>query len=426
MAIRFQEIYYTLTWPPSDYLSKYFTWQQPLFRPGEVVLRYLIVGIFGPHPSSYNYFQILYLVLTAIAAVSLLQCRSWTDAGAGITALTFLFGHHAFPAVMEANITFSNGLVLLLMLVALHILQSKGGLSSQAVAIAISVAAVLTKEVGLIVPFTFVAGAVLGFTGVRRWTAVLLIALVLAYGGFHLYTLPTVPNEAMGAGQVHSIQEHLSNLIAAPVMIVTGEPFDGDWSEFLRRDFYPWRIIRIALGLATVAVILGAFFLRKAAAGAFPQTELVDRKWMLLLLGVVAASSALAFQYARHRFGAMALPVAYLLLYRSLRIVVWRLSSVDVQGWARVVLVPLLVIFSLAWSSRVADGFFVLRYTGAKTMVDWIEHFQEYRDYESKDPKALPYLHSFFWGAEEMPWPTIQHDPPLVRFWLGDEDVMNR
>jgi len=258
-----------------------------------VVLRYLIVGIFGPHPSSYNDFQILYLVLTAIAAVSLLQCRSWTDAGAGITALTFLFGHHAFPAVMEANITFSNGLVLLLMLVALHILQSKGGLSSQAVAIAISVAAVLTKEVGLVVPFVFIAGALLGFPGIRRWTAALLIALTLAYIGFRLYTLPTVPSEAMGAGQVHSIQEHLSNLVAAPVMMVTGEPFDGDWSEFLRRDFYPWRIIRIALGLATVALILAAFSLRKAAAQAFPEADLVDRRWMLLLLGVVAASSAL-------------------------------------------------------------------------------------------------------------------------------------
>jgi hypothetical protein len=176
-------------------------------------------------------------------------------------------------------------------------------------------------------------------------------------------------------------------------MIVTGEPFDGDWSQFLRRDFYPWRIIRIALGVATVALILGAFFLRKAAAGAFPEAELVDRKWMLLLLGVVAASSALAFQYTRHRFGAMALPVAYLMLYRSLRIVVWRLSSVDARAWARVALVPLLVVFSLAWSFRVADGFFVLRYTGAKTMVDWIEHYQELREYEGRArPQALPIL----------------------------------
>lgn len=97
-----------------------------------------------------------------------------------------------------------------------------------------------------------------------------------------------------------------------------------------------------------MALILAAFSLRKTAAQAFPEVELVDRKWMLLLLGVVAASSALAFQYTRHRFGAMALPVAYLLLYRSLRIVVWRLSSVDVQAWARVVLIPLLVMFSLA------------------------------------------------------------------------------
>jgi hypothetical protein len=216
-------------------------------------------------------------------------------------------------------------------------------------------------------------------------------------------------------------------MIAAPIMIVTGEPFDGDWAQFPRRDFCPWRIIRIALGLATVALIFSAFHLRKAAAETFPKTELVDKKWMLLLLGVVAASAALAFQYTRHRFGAMALPVAYLLLYRSLRIVLWRLSSLDVRAWVRVALVPLLVVFSLAWSSRVADGFFVLRHIGAKTMVGWIEHYPEYLAYESGvRPQAVPYLNSSFWAAEEMPWPTIQRDPSLVRFWLGDEDVMNR
>jgi hypothetical protein len=144
---QFQEIYYTLTWSPAEYLSNYLDWHGPLFRPGEIILRYLILYGFGGHPFAYNYFQILYLALTAIGAVSLISCRNWTDAGAGITALTFIFGHHAFPAVLEANITFSNGLVLLLMLVALQILQSKGGLSTQIVAIAISVAAALTKEV---------------------------------------------------------------------------------------------------------------------------------------------------------------------------------------------------------------------------------------------------------------------------------------
>lgn len=60
-------------------------------------------------------------------------------------------------------------------------------------------------------------------------------------------------------------------------------------------------------------------------------------------------------------------------------------------------------------------------------MVDWVEHYQKYREYESGvRPQAVPYLDSSFWAAEEMPWPTIQHDRPVVKFWLGDEDVMNR
>jgi hypothetical protein len=422
---QFQEIYWTLR-SPEDYLSKLFVPQGPLFRPGEIVLRYFIVYLFGPHPFSYNYFQILFLILAGIGVLSLIACRNWTDAGAGITALTVFFGHHAFPSVMEANITFSNGVVLLLMIVALHIVQSKGGVVAQLVAIAISAMAMVTKEVGLIVPFTFAAAAVLGFTGVRRWTAVLLIAFIVAYIGFRLYTLPPFEGDT-GAGTPHSIPERLSNMVVALVMIVTGEPFDGRWSEFLRRDFYPWRIIRIALGLATVAVILIAFSLRKVAAKAFPDTELVNGKWVLLLFAVVTASSALAFQYTRHRFGAMALPLATLLVFLSLRIVLWRLSNISVRTWVPVVVVPLLVVFSLAWASRAADGFFVVRYIGAKAMVDWIEHYQKYRDYEGKrDPLTPPYLDSFFWAAQQMPWPTIQDDSSFVKFWLGEEDVVNR
>jgi len=423
---QFQEIYWTLTRTPEEYFWKYFTDLGPLFRPGEVALRYFIVYAFGPHPYSYNYFQLWFVLLSAIGALSLIPCRNWTDAGAGITALTFLFGHHAFPALLEAHITLSNGLVMLLTLVAIQILQSKGGVSAQLLAVVISVVAVLTKEVGLVVPFTLVAGAVLGFAGVRRWTVALLVAFTLAYLGFRLSAFLVTSSGSVGAGQGHTLQGYLSNVTAAPVMIVTGEPYDGDWSEFARRAFYPWRIIRMALGLATVALIVAAFRLRKTAVGAFPESELVDRKWMLLLLGVVAVSSALAFQYTRHRFGATVLPVTFVLVFRSLRIVLWRLSSADVRTWVRAFAVPLLVVFSLAWSSRVADGFFVVRYIGDKTMVDWVEHYQKYREHEGADVQAGRYLDSFFWAAEEMPWPTIQHDPPFVRFWLGDEDVMNR
>jgi hypothetical protein len=40
----------------------------------------------------------------------------------------------------------------------------------------------------------------------------------------------------------------------------------------------------------------------------FPKAELVDQKW--ILLGAVAASSALAFTY-KYRFGSKTLPVAF-------------------------------------------------------------------------------------------------------------------
>lgn len=132
--------------------------QGPLFRPGEILLRYAILYGLGGDPFAYNYFQILFLALTAIAALSLVPCRNFTDAGAGTVALSFLFGHHAYVAVMEANITISNGVVLLMMLLVLHLLQSKGSLGAQIGAAALSLVAVLTKEVGLIVPVALASG----------------------------------------------------------------------------------------------------------------------------------------------------------------------------------------------------------------------------------------------------------------------------
>lgn len=422
---QFREIYYTLAFPPGKIFSNFLEAPGPVFRPGEWVMRYLIVYVFGPYPSSYNYFQILFVVLVGGLALYAISCRNWIDAGAAITAITFLFGHHAFPATIEGNNTFTNGLALLAMMAALPILQSKGGLSSQLLAIAMSVATVLTKEVGLVVPFTFIAAAILGFPGVRRWTALVLLVLTLAYLGFRFTTLPALLAETTAQGRAHTGSAYLANITASPIMIVTGEPYDGNWSEFVRRHFYPWRVIRIVLGLATVAIIFAAFCLRKAAAEAFPEDELVDWKWTLLLLGVVAASSAIAFHYTRHRFGGMALPVAYLVLYRSLRIVLWRLSSLDGRKWLRVTAGSLLFAFSLGWASRAADVFFALRYLGATTLVAWVEHYQDYRTNDGKHPESLPYLDSFYWAALELPWPTVQNDSSFVKKWLG-ERVMNR
>lgn len=423
---QFDEIYYTLTQSPEEVFSWYFSPSRHLFRPLEVVIRFLVVELFGPYLNSYGFFQIALVSLVAPLALGLTPARSWSEAGAAITALTFLFGHHAFLAVMEANITISNGVVLLLMLLVLWILQSKGGLFWQLLAIAISAVAVLTKEVGLTVPFALVLGAFLGFPGVRRWTAALLIALVGAYLAFRAIGLPGALEGVRAPGKAGAALGYLSNVLATPILIITGEPFDGVWSEFLRRDFNPWRVVRIAAGLATVGVIAAGYALRHAAARTFPENELVDRRWLLLLAGVLAVCAGLGFQYTRHRFGAMVLPIAFLLFYRSLRIIIWRLSLADLRAWLRLGAFALILSLSLAWSSRAADSFIVLRYIGAKTMIDWIEHHAKFRENERTDPRSQIYLDGFFWAAQDLPWPTIQRDPKVLETWLGREDVLNR
>src|SRR4029079_6338289 len=243
---QFHDIYVSMTISLKQFLEN-VVGHTMFFRPGEHILRTLLIALFGSTPFAYNYFQMLFVIVAGIGAVSLIECRDWTDAGAGITALTFFFGHHAFVSVMEAHITLSNGLVLLIMMVSLWILQSRQTLTSQVLAIALSTLAVLTKEVGLLVPFTLVAGTAFGFRGVGRWTAPLLFLLMVSYVAFRLHTLPELETSSV---------EHLSNIIATPVMIITGEPFDGKWQEFLHRQFLPWRIIRIVLGLGTVLLIL--------------------------------------------------------------------------------------------------------------------------------------------------------------------------
>lgn len=423
---QFDEIYFTLTQTAEEVFSRYLAAVPgKLFRPFEWGLRFLIVDLFGPYLNSYGYFQISLVCLVTLLALGLAPARSWSDAGAALTALTFLFGHHAFLAVMEANITISNGVVLLLMLVVLWIIQSRDGLLWQLLAVAISVVAVLTKEVGLTIPFALVLGAMLGFPGVRRWTAAVLVAVTGAYLAYRFVGLldATEPGGDQNSGKLAA---YLSNVLATPALFIVGEPWDGDWSNFLARDFHPWRVLRIAAGLATVGVIVAGFCLRHAAVRAFPEDELVDRKWMLLLLGVLAACAALGFHYTRHRFGAMVLPIAFLLFYRSLRIVIWRLSAADLRSWLRLTSLALLLTLSTVWSSRVADSFLVIRFTGAKTMVDWVANYADFKENERNDPNALIYLDGFFWGAQDMPWPTIQRDPAFLQDWLGSDDVLNR
>src|SRR6266511_1954068 len=120
---QFTEIYRTLTLPPAENFSVFLAAPSSVFRPGEIAMRYFIIYTMGRNPSSYIYFQVLFLLLVGATAISFLKCRSWADTGPGITSITFLFGHHAFPSVFEANNSFSTGLVLLLMMIAIYILE---------------------------------------------------------------------------------------------------------------------------------------------------------------------------------------------------------------------------------------------------------------------------------------------------------------
>src|SRR5262245_60117573 len=186
----FSEIAKSYRIPLAELLRNEFLDPGPYFRPFEIVWRWLIShglqqGIFG-----YGLFTTIWLVLVVVSFALVCHPRSAREFTAFLVSLAVLVGHHAMQGALEFNIVFSNGIALLVGILAIALIANTPTFWGQVAAILLTVVCLLTKEVGLVVAWVFVIAHLLRMPGIRRSTAVIIVAIVAVYVCFHFYTLP--------------------------------------------------------------------------------------------------------------------------------------------------------------------------------------------------------------------------------------------
>src|SRR5690606_18204587 len=149
--------------------------------PLEFANRYLAQAIVNGAPIGYNLFAIGGETLIVVGFVALLRPQRADAFGAFCIGLGYLVGHHAFAAGLELNIAISNLLIALLTRGAL--LWIERGWGGSAAVVLLSVLAVATKEIGLVVPVMVLTAHLVGLRRLHPLALVLLIGGGTAYVG---------------------------------------------------------------------------------------------------------------------------------------------------------------------------------------------------------------------------------------------------
>jgi hypothetical protein len=413
----FSEIANSYRIPLTGLLRNEFLDPGPYFRPFEIVWRWLIShglqqGIFG-----YSLFETIWLVLVVVSFALVCHPRSAREFTAFLVALAVLVGHHAMQGAWEFNIFFSNGIALLAGILSIALIGNAPTFWGQIAAILLTVVCLLTKEVGLVVAWVFVVAHLLRMPGIRRPTAVIIVAIVAVYVCFHFYTLP--PLKEHDPQRATTLAGFASNFVATLIMFWIGLPWDGLWKNSTRFIQEPWQWVQIVAGIATLLLLICGWIL--GSKGARSQTNMVahgvDRRWFILLGAALLACAALGFYYTRHRHGAPAVPLLAYCVYLSLSELLSRLDSIQEQ---RVVassrVLTWMTIAGLAcallWPVRVVTGLEFLRSLGARSLANWHNKMPEY--WHKADEDYRPFLLPFSESVDMVPWP--RRDVWIFRF----------
>lgn len=417
---QFEEIVLVYTQPLGDTLDAYMRIDAAFFRPLEYVWRYAIAAL-GQGVWGYAVFQIFLLGATTFTFILVCRPENLRDVISFGLALAVLFGHHSFQGTWELNITFSNGLVVLFVTLAMFFVSRRGNFLIQVFILTIVGLSLLTKEIGLVVPGLFVLAYILGFAGIRRSTAFITVMMTAAYLGYRL--LSGSADDAAEVGKASEIIGYISNIAAAFIMFWVGLPNDGNWARAADDATEIWRWFQILAGISSVALILAAYMLGSKKRTLISPTSLYfDRRWLTLFGAVLAACCVLAFYYARHRHGAPAVPLLAYVCYLSVQIILSNVKNDPVltRGISRFAILAL-VLFAAIWPLRLVSGFEFARGLNAGIHAAWREDMAIYWSrYEERDRE---FLRDFAESVDAIPVARTSA-PILSRF--GNRNSVNR
>jgi hypothetical protein len=401
---QFQEIVASFDRPLDELLSGYLAKQFVFFRPLELFWRKVVLWMFGERLFAYNLFQLLLLAVVGGAMTLSLRVRSPRQAIAALFALACLFGYHGFHAVLELNLLISNFVVLAATALSLLVLTSRPHPWNDGCAIGLSLVAMLTKEVGILVPFIFLFARFAGFAVPSRRAAVAIATLLAAFIAYRLFVV-------LGAGELQDrtygrdardLAAFAANVLASFLNILCAAPKAGDFGALFGGIHLPlWRIFQILTPLLAF-LLVGLASLRERIWRPTGDAEL--RRWVILLIGVVGLSSALGFFYPVDRNAAIVAPLLAYALYVSVQRLLAGLENRSSSEKARRRLIALLAVLALASTMRVAGGYYFLIGNARLIQDDWVLNMAHYQEVYAGEPELRGrYLEEFRSAALGMP-----------------------
>ena len=334
----------------------------------------------------YRGFHAVLVLAATFLFVGAMRVTTWVDAAAAAFGLAVLTGLHTFRGTVQEAFPINHFLeIAVCCLAALNLARSRGGWWSDAAAVTLFAAAVLTLESGVLVWVVAAAAWTGGWRGVSsRGLAVMTVCLcayLYARFGYLSTGVPTLAERSSGyllaILDPPELEQRFGaypwlfygyNVGASMMSVLFSEPQAGVFAAvraWLDDRVMPRVVIPLATSLATTALIVWA------AAGPVRRREWSDGQRLIALgAAVIAANAVLSFAYTKDEVMSTAGVFYALAAYAGMRTA---LTSPQ-TGRTRAFLVPILLcVLACGWAVRAAGLHYVLRSQAIKHQVDWVE-----------------------------------------------------
>jgi hypothetical protein len=369
------------------------------FRPLRIAETKLLFDLSRGHVfAAYKTFHIA-LVMSAFGLfVAALRIETGVDLAASLFALAVFGGIHTFVGLVKEAYPVNHFLqIVVLVLVAMHLSRSRGGLWVDVGAVLTLIAACLTLESGVLVWVVLAAGRIAGRRGVSDGALAAVTVLVATYLVVRFTVLPHGMQNASGylAGRLEpeQIRERFGaglsrftiyTVLASISSVIFSEPRAGTFvvlRAWQAGEIPPRMWINIVSAVLTTLLIgIAAWRLsRSTTVGAEPNRA--DMRADFLIFGaVLAASAAASFAYAKDEIMSVAGICYALVAFWAVRDQLIRVRRVG----AAVLTATVLLVASSLWAVRVIGVHHVLRTQAFAFHNDWATM----SDHLPQDPAA--------------------------------------
>jgi hypothetical protein len=394
------------------------------FRPLRIAETKVLFDLSRGHVfTAYKTFHIALVVAAFGLFVAVLRIETSVDLAASLFALAVFAGIHTFVGLVKEAYPVNHFLqVVVLVLVAMHLSRSRGGLWVDVGAVLMLIAACLTLESGVLVWVVLAAGRIAGRRGVSDGALVAVTVLVATYLVVRFTVLPHGMQNASGylaeRLEPEQIRERFGaglsrftiyTVLASICSVFFSEPRAGTF-VILRAweagEIPPRMWINIVSSVLTTLLIgIAAWrLLRSATVGA--ERDRADMRADFLIFGaVLAASAAASFAYAKDEIMSVAGICYALVAFWAVRD---QLIRVRRPGVAVLTAAVLLAASSL-WAVRVIGVHHVLRAQAFAFHNDWAT----VSDHLPEDPAARRLVTTL--RAEALSRPVV--NPWFVPRW---------